>query len=84
MIVMPDLMPLPFGITHDGNGNLYVVGLTLAEAASTLVRFIAPPGGKQDVWNAGGIAIAVSSAGDAAYVLQVSGETIAKYVIPAP
>jgi hypothetical protein len=83
-IDMPDLMPVPLGITHDGSGKLYVVGQTLTDAPSTLVRFIAPPGGKQDVWNAGGIAVAVSSAGDAAYVLQVSGETIAKYVIPAP
>ena len=81
---MPDLMPVPLGITHDGNGNLYVVGLTLADCPSTLVRFNAPPGQDQDVWNAGGIAVAVSSTGDAAYVLQASGETIAKYVIPAP
>jgi len=83
-IDMPDLMPHPLGITHDGNGGLYVVGLTLADTPDTLVRFNAPPGGKQDVWNAGGIAVAVSSAGDAAYVLQVTTETIAKYVIPAP
>lgn len=83
-IDMPGLMPVPLGITHDGNGNLYVVGVTLDNAPSTLVRFNAPPGQKQDVWNAGGIAVAVSSAGDAAYVLQVSSETIAKYVIPAP
>ena len=82
-IDMPDLMPLPLGITRDGDSNLYVVGLTLAEAPSTMVRFNA--GGRtQDVWNAGGIAIAVSPAGDAAYVLQASTETIAKYVIPAP
>jgi hypothetical protein len=82
-IDMPDLMPLPLGMTHDGDGNLYVVGLTLAEAPSTMVRFRVG-GQSQDVWNAGGIAIAVPSAGDAAYVLQASTETIAKYVIPAP
>jgi hypothetical protein len=82
-IDMPDLMPRPLGMTRDGDSNLYVVGLTLADAPSTMVRFNAA-GRNQDVWNAGGIAIAVSPAGDAAYVLQVSTETIAKYVIPAP
>jgi hypothetical protein len=83
-IDMPDLIPRPLGITHDGLGNLYVVGLTLADEPGAMVRFKSPPGGTQDVWNAGGIAIAVSSEGDAAYVLQASTETIAKYVIPAP
>jgi DNA-binding beta-propeller fold protein YncE len=82
-IDMPDLMPRPLGMTHDEMGSLYVVGLNLDDTPSTMVRFN-PTGQGQDVWNAGGIAIAVSPAGDAAYVLSASTETIAKYVIPAP
>jgi hypothetical protein len=82
-IDMPDLMPRPLGMTRDGLGNLYVVGITLDDRPSTMVRF--HEGGRiQDVWNAGGIAVAVSPAGDAAYVLQQSTETIVKYVLPAP
>jgi hypothetical protein len=82
-IDMPDLMPVPLGIARDHNANLYVVGLTLNDAPSTLVRF--NEGGRTyDAWNAGGIAITVSPAGDAAYVLSASAESIIKYVIPLP
>ena len=60
-----------------------VVGLTKDDAASTMVRFNAG-GGARDVWNAGGLAVAVSRAGDAAYVLSASRQTILKYSLPTP
>jgi len=82
-INMPDLMPTPLGMTRDDHGGLYIVGLTAAETPSTMVRFTAA-GGIHGVWDAGGLAIAVTPAGDAAYVLDVSSETIHKYVIPTP
>jgi hypothetical protein len=80
---MPDLMPNPLGMARDDHQGLYIVGLTAAESASTLVRFTAA-GGIHGVWDAGGVAIAVTPVGDAAYVLDASDETIRKYVIPAP
>jgi len=82
-IDMPDLMPVPLGMTRDSLGNLYVVGITLDDKPSTLVRF-RESGGREDVWNAGGIAVAVAPTGDAAYVLQLSTETVVKYVLPVP
>jgi hypothetical protein len=64
-------------MTRDDQGNLYVVGTTLSDTPtpSTLVRFNAT-GQTYDVWNAGGVAIAVTPAGDAAYVLSATTETI--------
>ena len=82
-IDMPDLMPNPLGMARDGQTNLYVVGLDRNDGPSTMVRFT-PSGEISDVWAAGGIALTVSRSGDAAYVLQANGETIRKYVIPAP
>jgi len=82
-IDMLDLMPRPLGMTRDDAGNLYVVGITLADAPSTMVRFNAS-GQSYDVWNAGGIAVAVAPAGDAAYVLTASTEAIVKYVLQKP
>jgi hypothetical protein len=82
-IDMPDLIPVPMGMTRDDARNLYVVGLTQAGVTSRLVRFN-KSGQKLDVWDAGGVGVAVSSTGDVAYVLQASLETIRKYVIPAP
>jgi aspartate oxidase len=76
-------MPRPLGIARDGLASLYVVGITLDDAPSTMVRFTAE-GRSQDAWAAGGIALTVSPAGDAAYVLPPSTETIIKYVIPVP
>lgn len=82
-IDMPDLMAEPTGIALDEQSNMYIVGLTAAGKASTMVRFSAA-GRTLDVWDAGGLAVAVAPAGDAAYVLQPSAATIRKYVIPAP
>ena len=82
-IDMPALMPNPLGMTRDDQGDLFIVGLTGSDTASTLVRFVAS-GGINGVWDAGGIAVAVTPAGDAAYVLQPDDATIRKYVIPAP
>lgn len=82
-IDMPDLMPRPLGIARDGRGNLYVVGLTLDDAPSTLVRFN-ERGSSYDAWKAGGIALTVTPTGDAAYVLSATTESIIKYVLPAP
>jgi len=82
-IDMPDLMPVPLGMDHDGLDSLYVVGLTTDDAASTMVRFNAG-GGAREVWNAGGLAVTVSRAGDAAYVLSASRRTILKYSLPTP
>ncbi|HEY7969083.1 MAG TPA: NHL repeat-containing protein [Candidatus Limnocylindrales bacterium] len=81
-IDMPDLMPNPLGMTRDAQGDLFIVGLDTSDAASTLVRFLAR-GGVGGVWDAGGIAVAVTPAGDAAYVLQPDDATIRKYAIPA-
>jgi hypothetical protein len=82
-IDMPDLMPRPLGIARDGRGNLYVVGLTLDDAPSTLVRFN-ETGSSYDAWNAGGIALTVSPTGDVAYVLSATAESVTKYELPAP
>jgi NHL repeat len=82
-IDMPDLMPNPLGMTRDAQGDLFIVGLTASNAASTMVRFVVS-GGISGVWDAGGIAVAVTPAGDAAYVLDASATTIKKYAIPAP
>jgi DNA-binding beta-propeller fold protein YncE len=80
---MPDLMPTPLGMARDRQANLYVVGLNRSDGPSTMVRFN-QSGDPQNVWDAGGLAVVVSPAGDAAYVLQATDETIKKYVIPAP
>lgn len=82
-IDMPDLMPRPLGMTRDDLENLYVVGLTLADAPSTMVRFNAG-GQNYDAWKAGGIAVTVTPTGDAVYVLSATSESIIKYVLPAP
>ena len=82
-IDMPELMPVPLGMARDAQANLFIVGLTTSDTASTMVRF-AEGGGIAGVWDAGGLALTVSPAGDAAYVLEASGSTISKYVIPAP
>lgn len=82
-IDMPELMPVPLGIARDVGGSLYVVGLTLDDAPSTLVRF--NEGGRTyDAWNAGGIAITVSPTGDAAFVLSSKADSITKYLLPVP
>jgi hypothetical protein len=80
---MSKLMPTPLGMTRDAQTNLYVVGLDGSDVRGIMVRF-GSTGAALSVWDAGGIAVAVSPAGDAAYVLQPTGETIRKYVIPAP
>ena len=80
---MPDLMPVPLGMARDDQGSLHIVGITLDDAPSTLVRLNAD-GRDYDAWTAGGIAITVTPTGDAAYVLSVTGESIIKYLIPAP
>ena len=82
-IDMPDLMPNPLGMARDDHQGLYIVGLTAADTASTMVRLTAA-GGIHGVWDAGGLAVAVTPAGDAAYVLDASSGAIHKYVIPAP
>ena len=82
-IDMPELMPHPLGMARDDHDDLFIVGLTASDAASTMVRFV-PSGGIGGVWDAGGVAVAVTSAGDVAYVLDPSTTTISKYVIPAP
>ena len=82
-IDMPALMPNPLGMTRADQGDLFIVGLTGSDTASTLVRFAAS-GGINGAWDTGGIAVAVTPAGDAAYVLQADDATIGKYVIPAP
>jgi DNA-binding beta-propeller fold protein YncE len=82
-IDMPDMMPNPLGMAHDDHQGLYIVGLTAADTPSTMVRFVAG-GGIDGVWDAGGVAVAVTPVGDAAYVLDASTATIHKYVIPAP
>lgn len=82
-IDMPELMPHPLGMARDEQGDLFIVGLTASDSASTMVRFVAV-GGIRGVWDAGGVAVAVTSAGDVAYVLDASSATISKYVIPAP
>jgi hypothetical protein len=79
---MPDLMPHPLGMARDDHGGLYIVGLTATDTPSTMVRFVAA-GGIKGVWDAGGVAVAVTPAGDAAYVLDATSKTIHKYVIPA-
>jgi hypothetical protein len=82
-IDMPELMPHPLGMAHDDRDNLFIVGLTAADTASTMVRFAA--GGAIDgVWDTGGVAVAVTTAGDVAYVVDAANATISKYVIPAP
>ena len=82
-IDMPKLMPQPLGMARDDQGDLFIVGLTASDSASTMVRFVAS-GGINGVWDAGGVAIAVTPAGDAAYVVNAANATISKYVIPAP
>jgi len=82
-IDMPDLMPHPLGMARDDHGGLYIVGLTTEDTPSTMVRLVAA-GGIKGVWDAGGIAVAVTPAGDAAYVLDATSKAIHKYVIPAP
>jgi hypothetical protein len=82
-IDMPALMPVPMGMARDPQGDLFIVGITTAGDASTMVRFV-QAGGISGAWDAGGLALAVSPAGDAAYVLDPTGHTIRKYVIPAP
>jgi NHL repeat len=71
-IDMPQLMPHPLGMARDPQQDLIIVGLTASDTASTMVRFV------------GGLAVAVSPAGDTTYVLDASSTTIRKYVIPAP
>lgn len=80
---MPDLMPVPQGTAYDAQGNIYAVGLTSTGAASTMVRFD-ETGQVLNVWAAGGLGVAVSPAGDIAYVLQPDDATIRRYDIPAP
>ena len=82
-IDMPALMPNPLGMARDDQDDLFIVGLTASDTASTMVRFAAG-GGVNGVWDAGGVAVAVTPAGDVAYVLDASTTTIHKYVIPAP
>ncbi len=82
-IDMPDMMPTPLGMTRDALNNLYVAGLTASDEPSTLVRFRAN-GRTQDVWNAGGLAVAVPPAGDAAYVLRNDAATLLRYDLPLP
>jgi hypothetical protein len=82
-IDMPELMPNPLGMAHDDHGDLYIDGLTSSDTPSTMVRFV-DTGGIGGVWDAGGIAVAVSPAGDTAYVRDASAATIRKFVIPAP
>lgn len=82
-IDMPDLMAEPTGITLDEHENLYIVGLTASGERSTMVRFL-QTGKVLSVWDAGGLAVAVTPAGDAAYVLQPSADTLRGYAIPAP
>ena len=71
------------GITRDRQGDLFIVGLTAAGDPSTLVRLSAE-GSSLGVWDAGGLGVAVSPAGDIAYVLQPSNATIRKYLVARP
>jgi hypothetical protein len=82
-IDMPQLMPNPLGMARDDHGDLFIVGLTSSDTPSTMVRFV-DTGGIGGVWDAGGIAVAVSPAGDTAYVLDASATIVKKFVIPAP
>ncbi len=82
-IDMPKLMPHPLGMARDEQGDLFIVGLTASDSASTMVRFVVS-GGINGVWDAGGVAVAVTPAGDVAYVVNAANATISKYVIPAP
>ncbi len=80
---MPDLMPVPQDTARDSQSNLLAVGITSTGSASTMVRF-EPTGQVLNVWAAGGLAVAVSPAGDIAYVLQPDDATLRRYNIPAP
>jgi hypothetical protein len=80
---MPDLMPVPQGTARDGQQNLYVVGITSTGSASTMIRF-KQTGQVLNVWAAGGLAVAVTPAGDVAYVLQPDDATLRRYNIPLP
>ncbi len=82
---MSPAMAEPTGITRDQQGDLFIVGLTANGDPGTLVR-LAEGGSSTGVWDAGGLYVAVTPAGDIAYVLQPSDTamTIRKYVIPKP
>jgi hypothetical protein len=82
-IDMPELLSVPLGMARDAQADIFVVGLTASDTASTMVRFV-QTGGISGVWDAGGLAVTVSPAGDAAYVLDAAGQTIKKYVLPPP
>jgi hypothetical protein len=69
------------GITRDQQRDLFIVGLTAAGDGSALVRLA---GSSMDVWDAGGLGVAVSPAGDIAYVLRSDNATIRKYLLPTP
>ena len=71
------------GITRDQQGDLFIVGLTAAGDGSALVR-LAAGGSPMSVWDAGGLAVAVSPGGDIAYVLRSDNATIRKYLLPTP
>jgi len=80
---MTAVMSEATGITRDQQGDLFIVGLTAAGDGSALVRLSAG-GSPFNVWNAGGLGVAVSSSGDIAYVLRSDNATIRKYVLPKP
>jgi len=71
------------GITRDHQGDLFIVGLDASGGGSTLVR-LANGGSPKDVWDAGGLGVAVTPTGDIAYVLRSDNATIRKYLIPKP
>ena len=84
-IDMPDLMPSPLGMARDGRPTSIVVGLTARMTPEHVGSFRSTGGGIEGVWDAGGMAVAVSSGGDVGYVLdRHRPTTITKYVIPAP
>ena len=69
------------GITRDQQRDLFIVGLTAAGDGSALVRLA---GSSMDVWDAGGLGVAVTPSGDIAYVLRSDNATIRKYLLPKP
>jgi hypothetical protein len=84
-IDMAAVMAEPMGIARDDQGDIFVVGLDSAGNPGTMVR-LAANGDLNDVWDAGGVAVAVTPDGTAAYVIEPSdtATTIKKYVIPGP
>jgi hypothetical protein len=80
---MTAVMSEATGITRDQQADIFIVGLNAAGDGSALVR-LAAAGSPQGVWDAGGLGVTVTPAGDTAYVLRADNATIRKYLLPKP